>query len=531
MSRACLTVPGQLPWCTLPDDRHVCMLPFDTSACDWENERFCEGFALSLQSRLAALEQHHETFCVHPADDEGDLWEDSLVLKGFVDREGETTRLTVKLLNSDQSVQLREYSVEAAAADTRLLQGGIVSSIAEMLELDLPSDAVSVPGGTAISEAYDAYLEGLAYLEREEFGEAVLVFQKAVRYDTHYASAMGGLCEAFRRMHRISGDEEELRSAEKSCGDALEESSVLPAVHVSLGKIRAAQQQKEKALQHYGAAAEMDPLYEGLGRLYERLGEIEKAALSYQRHARLKPDCFSYQNSLGIFNWAQGRYEKAEGHYQSAISLAPNYYRAYTNLGVLYLRQRRYREAAAMLGRSLSLKPTALAYSNLGTVHFYAGQYENAVIQMEKARDLGETGYMFWGNLADAYRVTSRWAGMAPGAYEKAVTLAEKERVKKPDYARLRSILARYYARLRREPAALSEIAEASRLGPRDVDIMYRSVLVYEALEHREQALEAAEAALRNGFSCEMMREGPDLAALRQDHRYQRIEETHCDGG
>ena len=89
---------------------------------------------------------------------------------------------------------MREYSVEASLTDTRLLQGGIVSSIAEMLELDLPSGAVAVSGGTAISEAYDAYLEGLAYLEREEFGEAVLVFQKAVRYDAHYASAMGGLC-------------------------------------------------------------------------------------------------------------------------------------------------------------------------------------------------------------------------------------------------------------------------------------------------------------------------------------------------
>ena len=107
MSQACLTAPGSFPWCTLPDDRHLSMLPFDTSAC-WENERFCEGFARSLQSRLAALEQHHETFCVHPAGDEGDLWEDSLVLAGSVDREGEATRLTVKLLNSDQSVQLRE---------------------------------------------------------------------------------------------------------------------------------------------------------------------------------------------------------------------------------------------------------------------------------------------------------------------------------------------------------------------------------------------------------------------------------------
>ena len=120
---------------------------------------------------------------------------------------------------------------------------------------------------------------------------------------------------------------------------------------------------------------------------------------------------------------------------------------------------------------------------------------------------------------------------MAPGAYEKAVALAEKERVKNPDYARLRSILARYYARLGRESAALLEIAEARQLGPRDVDIMYRSVLVYEALERRKEALEAAEAALRNGFSCELMRDGPDLAALRQDHRYQRIEEMHCDSG
>ena len=211
------------------------MLPFDTSECDWENEEFCAGFVQSLHSRLAGLEQFHETLCVHRAADEADLWEKSLVLTGSFDREGETARLIVKLLNSDRSVQLREYSLEAPLTDTRLLQGGVVSSIAAMLELDLPSGAVAIPGGTAISGAYDAYLEGLAYLKRDELGEAISVFQKAVRYDPHYASALGGLCEALRRMHESSGDPEALRRAEKTCGAALEESSELPAVHVSLG--------------------------------------------------------------------------------------------------------------------------------------------------------------------------------------------------------------------------------------------------------------------------------------------------------
>ena len=41
-----------------------------------------------------------------------------------------------------------------------------------MLELDLPPSAVAVSGGTAISEAYDAYLEGkaarLAHADRTE---------------------------------------------------------------------------------------------------------------------------------------------------------------------------------------------------------------------------------------------------------------------------------------------------------------------------------------------------------------------------
>ena len=490
---------------------------------------FCEGFALSLQSRLAALEQHHETFCVHPAADEGDLWKDSLVLKGFVDREGETTRLTVKLLNSDQSVQLREYSVEASLTDTRLLQGGIISDIASMLELDLPSGAVAVSGGTAISEAYDAYLEGLAYLEREELGEAISVLRKAVRYDPHYASALGGLCEAFRRMHGISGDREDLRSAEQKCVAALKESSDLPAVHVSLGRIRAAHHQNAKAAEHFWTAAELDPLYPDLPGLYKRLlGDLEKTELTYQRRAQLRPACFSHQNNLGIFYMEHGQYEKAEGHYRRAISLAPNYYRAYTNLGNLYARQRRYQNAAAMLQQSLSLKPTALAYANLGTVLFYAGQYEEAVARMEQARDLGQTGYFFWGNLAEAYRVTPQLADMAAGVYTKAAALAEEERVKNRDDAWLLSNLAHYYARLGRNSLALREITEARRLDPHDVEVLYRSVSVYEILERRNEALAAADAALQGGYPCDVMREAPDLHELRKDHRYHRIEETRC---
>ena len=73
-----------------------------------------------------------------------------------------------------------------------------------------------------------------------------------------------------------------------------------------------------------------------------------------------------------------------------------------------------YPEAVAALQKSLSLKPSGPAYSNLGTILYFLGRYDEAVPNMAKAVELVPARYTFWGNYGDACRWSSSSRDKAP---------------------------------------------------------------------------------------------------------------------
>jgi Flp pilus assembly protein TadD len=180
----------------------------------------------------------------------------------------------------------------------------------------------------------------------------------------------------------------------------------------------------------------------------------------------------------------------------------------------------RFGEAEAMLKKSLALKPTAAGYSNLGTLYFFQGRYEEAVIPMEKAVELEPHDYMCWGNLADAYRWSPKLGSKASKAYRRAVDLARRELGVNPSDAAVRGSLTTFLAKLGENEAAVAEVEEAVRLAPADTNIMMNAVLVYELAGERDRALSALGDALRGGYSMEEFQRDPEFTDLRADPRY-----------
>ncbi|HEV2690089.1 MAG TPA: tetratricopeptide repeat protein, partial [Bryobacteraceae bacterium] len=181
-----------------------------------------------------------------------------------------------------------------------------------------------------------------------------------------------------------------------------------------------------------------------------------------------------------------------------------------------------YEEAALNFKKSLDLRPTANAYTNLGTMYFYLDRCAEAVPKMEKAVELAPKADQVWGNLGDAYSCSSADKEKAMQAYQRALQLGQERLAVNSNDGDVLGRVALYQARLG-NAASLTNIAKARQLAPGNRQVVWHATLVYELAGKRDLALEALRAALEAGQAPNEVRHEPTLANLRADPRFARV--------
>jgi Tfp pilus assembly protein PilF len=83
--------------------------------------------------------------------------------------------------------------------------------------------------------------------------------------------------------------------------------------------------------------------------------------------------------------------------------------------------------------------------------------------------------------------------------------------------------LAAYYAELDDPERARELMAEALRLAPDDIEVMFQAGHTYEVLDERELALTWIGRALEGGYSRAQVENTPALRGLCADERYQEF--------
>jgi len=165
----------------------------------------------------------------------------------------------------------------------------------------------------------------------------------------------------------------------------------------------------------------------------------------------------------------------------------------------------------------------AQLFSNLGTVSFFLGRFDEDVTYYEKAVQLGPQTYTVWGNLADGYRMIPDDSGKAEDAYRQAIRLAELQLTVNPNNADALSSLALYRARTHDPARARQYLQRALKLQPQNVDVLFDACLVQLEAGEREAALAALQQAIAAGYSREQLLANPELASLHSDPRFDRL--------
>lgn len=138
------------------------------------------------------------------------------------------------------------------------------------------------------------------------------------------------------------------------------------------GRLTEAASQYERALRY---RPEAPGVHHRLAVVYDRLGQHEPAARSFQRAIEESPKDGRLWNDYGYYHYQRGRWHDAEIAFRKSCELAPNLERNSVNLGLALAQQGQAAEAYREFTRVLS---PAAAHSNLGMVYAQQGRHAEA---------------------------------------------------------------------------------------------------------------------------------------------------------
>ncbi len=188
-----------------PIERSIAVLPFENLSSDKENAYFAEGIQdeiLTRLSKIADLKVISRTSTQHYKSAPENLPEIAKqlgvahILEGSVQKAGDAVRVNVQLIKAATDSHLWADTFDRKVTDILSVESEVAKAIADQLQAKLTGQEQEVIADkpTNNSEAYDAYLRGLAYTLKTAFTPAnSLAAQKylkeAVRLDPKFALA------------------------------------------------------------------------------------------------------------------------------------------------------------------------------------------------------------------------------------------------------------------------------------------------------------------------------------------------------
>ena len=523
----------------LPAQKHIAVLPFSFAGDDAAGRATAYGLAQSLTANLARLQASESSLWVVPwSEVRNQKPEDAgraasglgvnLLLTGTLEKKGDRFDLHAELKDAKTLKSLGQQAIEVQQAELMRLEDTLLERASSMLQLHVPSamlhhlpaDETTEPG------AYEYYEQGKGYLLRydsENVNRAIVLFEKAIERDSNFALAYAEIAFAYSLKYRQTTDLAWHQKAQQACSRAIALNDKLAAAHSAHGMILQDSGDLDGAIREFEQALQLDPTDDEARNLlslaYDKAGKLLQAEDLLKAAIRRNPASWVNYNDLGYFYYRHSQYPQAEHYLVQATDLAPDNPKALYSLAGVYLSQGKNQEAEAVLTKAVEIKPTYGAYSNLGSLRLYKGNYAEAASMFQKAINLRPSDDRLWRNLGDAYMLEGN-RRQGSEAFQKAMELVEREAKLQPQDPQIHARLALYCAKLGIKERAARELALAQRNAANDPDILFTSALVFELNGQREKALTSLRSTLSAGYPLSEIQSAPDLARLRNDKRY-----------
>jgi serine/threonine-protein kinase len=526
----------------------VAVLPLTNASGDPANAYVAVGVADSLVTRLAAIPAVtvlSRSAVSTAASGERNIsalaseLDANFLIDGSVQQVGDTLRISLNLIREDASVAWAD-TVEGSFRSVFDLQARLASMLAQALAVQLSAaDRASlVQQPTTNSEALAAYWRGRAFLERRDIrgnvDAARRAFNEAVQHDPSYADAHAALGEAQWVLYQEQRDPALAKAAIDAGHTALrldprsaQVRYVLAVTLAGTGRLDEAADELQRAL---ALRANFDDARSELGAVLARQGKLEEAVAEMRKAIALRPNFWGHYSTLGVHYFRAAKYEEAAAAFARVIELQPDNFIGYQQLGSALQVLGRDREALENYEVATQIRPSATAFSNIGTLHYRAGDYGKALAAYRESAKLRPNNAITQRNLGDTFARLGR-TSEAGAAYREAARLAERDLAVNPKDAGILAAAAVYAAKAGDVGRARQRLAQALASAPADVQVLYRSAVVHALLNEQTPALDALEAAVKAGYSKTEIRQEEDFASLRRSARFQALVQLPASGG
>jgi TolB-like protein len=358
-------------------EKSIAVLPFNDLSPAKDHAYFGEGIAEELLGALAKVDglrvaARRSSFWFK--DKEAELGEIASklnvghVLEGSVRRDGNRVRITAELIDACDGFTIWSETYEREMHGIFTLQDEITRSIVDTLKLKL---AISPSRPSRSPDAYDAYLEGLVYSDKNtepELRKSLEFFQRALEQDPKFSRAWTGIAKAWLWL-----------------ADAF----VAPLE--AYPKVRDAAVQ---ALQLNDQEAEAHVYLAESKRILD--WDLNGAEAEFNRAVEIEPNSTPSNYFIAAFYAARGDRDKALAYLQRTSKIDPASLWVNNFACVLYRYFGLYDEAMAAGQRALQLDPTFAHYGEPALAELYRemGRFDEAIALYEKAREFtGRPGF------------------------------------------------------------------------------------------------------------------------------------------
>jgi tetratricopeptide (TPR) repeat protein len=315
---------------------------------------------------------------------------------------------TLKDLNQDWKFDMKEYMdyLKGVPHDRKtvsealdLVNSGKYKEAIDLLNKFLKTNPSSSPAHEILGAALA--LDG-------KVDEGLKELEKAVQINPLQSSALTKIGDVF--MARGKWEE-----AEKKFNQAIQINPRDERAHQRLGIIYEQKGKINEAIKHYergliGTAPGYVGIKVDLARLYNLTKKYQEAVDLLKRVIPETSKNTTAHITLGTAFLGLGMKDEAIREFKIARDLEPQTERGHFSLGVAYREKGNYRESLDELKEVIRIKPKwPDGYYQLGETQFKMEEYENAIKNYKKARDLGMDSNLVKIRMADLYLSQKRY--------------------------------------------------------------------------------------------------------------------------
>jgi TolB-like protein/predicted Zn-dependent protease len=326
--------------------KSIAVLPFENLSRDPDNAYFADGIQEEILTRLAKiadLKVISRTSTQQYQSKPGNLSEIAKqldvanILEGSVQKAGDQVRVNVQLVDAQTDSHLWAETYDRKLTDIFGVESDIAKGVAESLQAKLTGheeQALAVKP-TNNTEAYDAYLRGLAFDTRSSFSadalrKAIDSYERAVELDANFALAWARLSRGDANFYFFRYDTTAARR--DAAKTALENAQ----------KLQPNSPETQLALGYYQ---------------YLVLRDYGLAKTTFKEVSKLLPSSSEVPRALGSIARREGHWDESIAYLERGLALDPRNSELLSDTAFTYMAVRQFPAALKLYDRALDIIP------------------------------------------------------------------------------------------------------------------------------------------------------------------------------